>query len=441
MTGQRQVWWLNPLWVAGGMGLLVSLAAYWIPDALYRAYWKTPKFFDAGALWTTLACVALFAAGTAVAQWTRSERPIAQDWTAGAPWAAIHKTFWICFWAALAGYAAWAGAAAARGADLALVSGVLQGEKGTSYVMKEVYLVTISGVTTLTQLGLAALILGILLGMATGWCKVAVPLVLLYVLAAARALFNSERLAVIELAIPTIVLVVRLGVLESRSWTARRGLWLQFAPVVGAGALVGLFGASEYFRSWSTFYSGGKQSFWEFVLLRLTGYYVTALNNGALLVSRLETIGGPYFTLHFLWRLPLFNTLAHAVYPNLQLDNLDVDPYMSVLEREANPEFNNGGGLLLPMIDYGFVGSLLFWLLAGLLCGAAYRQFQEKRPAGLLFYPLLFTGVVEMVRILYWGEGRVVTAYLALFPVVWMWTAACRRAHYQRRQLVHQESL
>ncbi len=439
---QRQVWWLNPAWVAGSMGLLVAVAAYLIPDAAYQLYWRTPKFFDVGALWTTLACVAFFVAGATVMQWRRGVAGYASyNWAADAPWGMLHKTFWFCFWASLAGYGAWAGVAASRGANLALVSGVLHGEKGASYVMKEVYLVTVSGVTTLTQLGLVALILGLLIGKAMGWRKVLLPLITLYVLAGARALFNSERLAVIELAIPTAVLLVQLVVLESPWWTPSRGRWLQLVPVIGMAGLVGLFGASEYFRSWSTFYSGGGQSFWEFVSLRLVGYYATALNNGTLLISRLETIGGPFFTLHFLWRFPLLNTLAHAAYPNLQLDNVEVDPYMSILQREANPEFNNGGGLLLPVIDYGFVGALLFWLIAGLVCGAAYRQFQKKRPAGLLFYPLLFTGVVEMVRIMYWGEGRAVTTYFVLIPLAWAWNSALRRTYSYRRQMIQQEGI
>src|SRR5882724_10261788 len=101
--------------------------------------------------------------------------------------------------------------------------------------MKDLYLGTISGVTTLTQLGIPAMVLGVMIGVVKGWKMVAAPMGVVFFLAAIRALFNSERLAIIELAIPAFVLALRLLMLESPRFTGRLKMAAQIVPV---GALV-----------------------------------------------------------------------------------------------------------------------------------------------------------------------------------------------------------
>jgi len=439
MPASRQLWWLNPAWVAGLMGLIVSIAAYAIPEPMYRTFWRTPKYFDANFLVLSLGLTAVFVLGATVAMGP-GKGPARSDWKEILPWNLILRWFWICFYGTLAGYLIWAGAAVVRGANLSLALGVMTGEKGAASLMKDVYLVTISGVTTLTQFGLAAVVLGVMIGAAQGWQKVRLPIAALFVLAVVRALFNSERLAILELAIPALVLATRLVVLESPLLVGRLAKWLKFLPLAGAAVMLPLFGSYEYFRSWSSYYAGGDMTFWEFVSVRLLGYYTTALNNGALMVSRLDPVGAPFATLHFLWRFPLCSSLVAGLYPNLKLDNADFDPYMQILEREANPEFNNASGLLPPVVDFGIPGALLFWLLAGLLCGLLYRWFREGKVSGLLFYPLFFIGITETTRILYWGEGRVVTAYLVLLPLAWMCSAAARRERRAQQRMIWLQS-
>jgi oligosaccharide repeat unit polymerase len=312
---------------------------------------------------------------------------------------------------------------------------VLHGDKGASYVMKEVYMGTVSGVTTLTQLAMAAMVLGVMIGLARGWSGVWPKFIVLFAFTLVRALMNSERLALMELMIPAIVIFIRLGVMDSAQLRSKIWPLLRIAPVIGYSGLLLVFGASEYFRSWVTFYAGGDMSFWTFVSARLLGYYVTALNNGALLIQRIDPTGAPFFTLHFLWRFPGLSNLMDVIYPNFALASIENDPYMAYLRVEANPEFNNGGGLLEPIMDFGFIGALLYWLLAGLLAGLLYRWFQEKRMAGLLLYPATFIGVIELPRIIYWAEGRVVIPQLVLCGVV----LAC--AYYARQFRPVQEHL
>jgi hypothetical protein len=190
-------------------------------------------------------------------------------------------------------------------------------------------------------------------------------------------------------------------------------------PTYAGAALLGVFAASEYFRSWISYYAGGKQSFLEFVTLRLLGYYVTAINNGALLLDRFDPTGAPYFTWYFLWRFPVLSSMVDYLYPNLPFGHEDA-AYTTVLGSGANEEFNNCSGYLLPVLDYGFWGALLYWLMMGLLCGWVYRLFCRKHPAGLTLYPMLFIGVAEMPRIIYFGEGRAIPGYVALALITYV---------------------
>ena len=428
------LWWLNPACIAGFMGLAVSLAAYAISDPLYQTNWRTPKYFGGEPLLLTLGFTLLFVIGALFANsGSQREDEDRGPWQEAIPWLWVTRIFWFCVIGSVTGYVVWAGVAVARGASLSLALGVLRGEKGASYEMKEVYLGTISGVTTLTQLGIAAMVLGVLIAAVQGWKAVRVPLALVFFLAVLRALFNSERLATIELAVPFIVLAIRLMVLDSPRYS---GLWtkaLQFAPMAGSMVLFMVFAAFEYNRSWSTFYSSGNMTFWEFISLRLLGYYVTALNNGALMIQRIAPGGVPFYTGHFLWRFPVVSNVVHAIYPNLALDaaSPQADPYMQILAREANVEFNNPSALLPPVADFGVTGAMLYWLLAGMLCGLLYRWFRQGELAGLLLYPVFFTGIIETTRIPYWGEGRVVIAYFILVPLAWM-VAGARRPREAR---------
>ena len=68
----------------------------------------------------------------------------------------------------------------------------------------------------------------------------------------------------------------------------------------------------------------------------------------------------------------------------------------------------------MPIVDFGLPGALLYWLMMGLACGWLYRLFCRKHPLGLTLYPLLFIGIAEMPRVIYFGEGRVIPAYVVL---------------------------
>jgi len=426
----RGVWWLHPGWLVTAMGTLIITASWFISDTAFRLNWHTPKYLDAGTLAVCCAAVAAFALGafTGALSSGRETQCASLD---DLPWTFLKRTFTFCFWCTVIGYVTWAGAAVARGASLSLVMGILHGEKGSSDLMKTTYLGTISGVTTLTQFGIAAVILGTLLGARNGWRSVRLRLGILLFLAVARAIFNSERLAIIELGIPAALVLIRMKVLDSRRLAGRFRALLPVAPVFGSVALLLLFAASEYLRSWTNFYAGGDQGFWTFATLRLVGYYVTALNNGAVLLRYVGVTGAPFFMFHFLWRFPGISDFMNGLYPNLPWSTGD-DPYMTILDVHANPEFNNGSGYFMPALDVGFIGALIFWVIAGLICGLCYRLYTRKHIGGLLFYPALFTGIAEMPRILYWGEGRIVPVYVILAIIVIRCLTVTRRLALER---------
>lgn len=436
---REPVWWLNPAWFAGIVGIVVSLAAYVTPESMYLTQWRTPKYFTGEFFAISIGASLLFAFG-AVCSMLLARGKATVDWKRDLPWEWLNTAFWVCVVLSVTAYMIWAGVAIARGASLNLAIGVLTGQKGAIYQMKEVYLVTISGVTTLTQLGIPAVILGVMIGTVKGWKSVMPPIVLLFVLSLIRAMFNAERLAIIELAIPVLVISLRLTLFDSPGFHGRKRTMLQFAPIGGGFLLIGLFGLFEYFRSWASFYSAGNQSFWQFVALRLTGYYVTALNNGALMADRIDPVWAPFSILHGLWRFPVISGLMDAAYPNIKLDSVSLDPYMNILDREANPEFNNSSALLPPIVDFGVPGALLFWLFAGLLCGLLYRWYLDAKPAGLLFYPIFFTGITETTRIMYWGEGRAIVTYIILIPLAWMCTVWVRRSNRTQGRMNWQQS-
>lgn len=417
-------WWSCPEIALALISVPVAIATYLIPGTAFLQEWRTPKFFDGDYLMMCFAAIVTFCASCAAARFLAgrlSPPDPAADWRDSLNWDAVRIVFQVAAALTIVGYLAWGGAAILRGATLSLVLDILGGSKGAASRMKEVYLVTVPGVTTLTQFGIPAMVLGCIALTRFHVRQVAPQMVALFVFAFVRAILNSERLAIIELAVPGVVVAAALQSTRTvRPWWLS-GRALAVAPVMGFVVVFALFGASEYFRSWINFYAGGERSFLEFVATRFTGYYATALNNGAYLCRRLLPLEYPFFSVHFLWRFPILNQIAGTMFSNPFERE---DDLLDILAGGANPEFNNGGGLLLPFIDWGFPGGLLFWFAAGITAGISYTSFRRFQVAGLLTYPIFFIAIIEAPRVLYASEGRVFPAWCAVAAAV----IACRKA-------------
>jgi len=418
-----RLWWLNPAILFSVCGVLIGVAAYVIDESSYRAYWRTPKFFDANALMITLACIAAFVFG-AVLSITQTARVIAgapndvSSLKERIPWGVVLTLFRISFWLTLLGYALWIGLAIQRGITPEVVMGVMAGEKGAMYDARFNYLPTVGGVTTLTQFGTAAAVLGALYVCIHGWAMVRWKLGILFTLALVRALINSERFALIELVVPFVIACLPFWLSGSSGGSWLKGKWsrpvIKLAPVIGGSILWVLFTCFEYFRSWKNYYAGRELSLWAFGAVRLLGYYVTSFNNGAFLLMRLDPLNAPYFMLHFLWLFPLSSPVMHRLFANPLLDTTERWFYFPLLEGGANLEFNNADGVLNPLMDYGIAAGLIYWLFAGAVCGVLYELYRRKEPAGLLLYPAVFLGLMEAPLVLYWAEGRSFPSLLVL---------------------------
>jgi oligosaccharide repeat unit polymerase len=410
MVNQRNpgIWWLHPAAVFSVAGVAIGIAAYLVPESMYRSYWRTPKFFELPALELTLFCVAVFVFGSFCGSKLQIDHKRAEssDWAANIPWNVVFALFRWSFYLCVLGYAIWAALAIQRGMTISVITGVLTGEKGAMYDARFIYLPTVGGVTTLTQFGSAAMIFGAVIRGRYGWSPIWRKCGFLFLLAVVRALMNSERFAIIEMVVPFAV--ATLAVSYSRLQRAGRAVQtlIRLAPVIGVVALFCLFTGFEYFRSWTNYYAGRDLSLLEFGAMRLLGYYVTSFNNGAYFMDRLEALNAPYFTMHFLWLFPLSGPLVKRFFPNPLLDSSEKWFYFPFLEADANVEFNNADGILYPLMDFGVPGGLLYWFVIGVMIGAVYHLFRRREPLGLFLYPMLYLGLIEIPLGLYWGEGR-----------------------------------
>lgn len=404
MKHNFSVWWLNPLAVFAAVSGILGAAALFTPEAIYQDLWFTPKFLDAMGFLTVVTAIAAFTAGAALPAlrfrgWLASPDLVAQPPVSSSTVLILYRAAVLL---ALAGYGIWAGVAISRGLNVRVLASIAHDSR-LLYGIRLRYLANIPGITTCTQFGVAAAVLGPLAAAQTGWRRVWKSLALLFLMALVRAILNTERLAIVELAVPMLVIIVT-EILAPRAATCRSmRVSIKAAPLAGIAGLFVVFAGFEYFRSWASYYSDDGIPFWQFAASRLIGYYVTAFNNGAYLVDRLSSpMGIPYFTGEFLWRFPFLKGITESLFPAFQISS----NYFNILQSGANAEFNNGGGLFGPLVDFGSFGAVLYWAAAGAVSGALYRRFRQGCAWGLCLYPIVYLGLLDVPRGLYWGGGR-----------------------------------
>jgi hypothetical protein len=402
------VWWLNPLFAFPAIVVPLAIATYRTPEQLFVLEWKCRKYFGWEDLIQVLTVLLIFCTASAVVQMLprhdsdrRIEYPAAYD--------AVLSCFDLGVFLTVAGYIIWTTVAFARGFRPSLLKEILTLDAGAIYQVKQVYFKTVSGITTATQFGMACALIGTWLGQVTGSRKVKRKVVLLIVLATLRSLFLAERLALIELALPCIVLKCHFAISESGPGSARRR-WIALFPIVAVPVLLVFFAVNEYFRSWGTWYQYQTQmTLLEFSAVRLTGYYVTAINNATVYHRVLGVLAAPMFTFDWWWNFPGVSSLVDmspVVHTAMQ--------YGYALTQFANPEMNNVSGLLTPLLDFGSSGAAIYWALAGAVASMLYRSFSEGQITGLIFYPFFYVGLMEVARSPYWSTGRAFPSWALL---------------------------
>ena len=424
----RGPWWLSPtittLLIVPGAALPILL----LSDETFRVQWRTPKvitddvvlLFVAGGIVLALCAYLVIAVAppdVASGRWPNLSQ---------AQTATLSRASTVCFWLTVAGYIALAGAAARSGITLSEVQDTVKsGDLQSGTVESQLELVP--GITSLTQVGVASVIISTFLASRREGRRQLVRIGVLLSLALPRAYLLTERLALLELAVPIVV----VSAMRLSTSTPRGHRMARWTPAVAVPAVLAVFAAFEYSRSWVFYRAHRGGSFVEFALQRIAGYYVTALNNGYIDLMYTRFPGyWPAGTFQALWTAP---GIAQLDLLN-KLNGINVNaPKIDVLVQHGNPEFNNPGGIATPFVDYGWSGGLVYLAVAGVVVGLLYRNFQRSTPEGLLLYPVVFLGLVEIPRYLYWSQGRALPAGLALGITAYMMRRAARRENAPKR--------
>jgi hypothetical protein len=287
-----------------------------------------------------------------------------------------------------------------------LIIDLFSGSSSAIYEVRETWAKT-PGITSFTQVGVVfSSVLAALRLNSDYRMPVDVRLIFLALTGCiiSRALLGAERLALIEFVIPLF--------LASIAFHWRPSLLRTFTPLWAIVGLFIIFSFTEFFRSWQHYQYLGYDSYLTFALLRLFGYISTSINNAAGILLHFDPIGYPAATASWFYKLPLWSPLG------IEIDNPAkiVEQY---LLRFASPEFNNVSGLYLPFIDYGFAFGLLFMAVIGGLSEALYQRFMQLQPVGLIIYPTWYVGMLDLIRLFYWGDPRYFPIFVPALCVAW----------------------
>ena len=223
----ERIWWLHPAWmfsmIVGGTMLLALIQS----NHSYLLY-NTPKYLNATHGWMTAGVILVFVIGCQVAMVTgRIPKPVDPSY---ASWfvAFVFATSAL----AIFGYLVWLAVAVKNGFSLGMLREVLTGDDADlTYSLATEIFQNVPGVTTCTQFASAAVPLGVWL-VSIGHRRVLLPVLFLLVAGLTRAFILSERIAFIELAVPSMVIAVRQYLLfKPIPWPMTLGV--KAAPFLG----------------------------------------------------------------------------------------------------------------------------------------------------------------------------------------------------------------
>ena len=421
----RGLWWLAPAGVTS-LTVFLSLGAAWLTtDEVFRRAWDAPKSLttDTVQLLAILALVFILASLLTVVLAGRRAAPYSWPAVPRLVLPNLRKAHWGLFVATCVGYLALLGAGVSRGVRPADIAARLVGD-GSADQLKAQF-APITGVTSLTQMGIGFVIVTALLLISDPRRGEALRLAFVLALALGRTLLASERLAILELLLP----LVAIGAMALSQ--RLRGV-LRLAPLLLLPVVVAVFAVFEHGRSWAFHQSTHDGSYLMFAGERLAGYYVTAFNNGQLVLSRADT-GVPYLSVQGIWEAPGVAQLGAYE----RLNGAGPPDVAWLLTGFANPEFNNPCGLCLPLHDFGPWGAAVFFATLGVLVTMAYIAFLNAHLVGLLVYPALFTGLWELPRYLYWTQGRLLPVLAVLMIIGVMVSGSLVRRQEQSHRAPH----
>lgn len=387
-------WWLHPAVATIMLAGLTSLAAIIFPEDVY-ATWGVRKYIDADMALLLVLSILCLVVGLMIPTFRVLKGGPSHIELSADRVKFLKRTYSVLFTLTIMGYVFWAISAAAQGIGFSDLASVVDREARAISELKSNSR-PIAGLTTLTQFGPIAAALGAFLHR-TGFLGRSFLWILPF--AMVRTLFYAERLALIEVVIPLLVVIAVTTYKRSR-WT-----WLlRLGPLIAAPAIWIVFAGSEYMRSWVHYQSVVSVSFVEWVTTRLLGYYVTAYNNSALFsLSAPGPTVPPYFSMSVFWNAPGIE--AFLPHPGIG-GSAPEAWWMSTLKLFANPEFNNTGSFLVVNGEFGTIGMLLYWLITGLTIGSLYVALRRGSLPASLAYAVFYIGILELPRFAYWTLGR-----------------------------------
>lgn len=277
-------------------------------------------------------------------------------------------------------------------ANFDVVIAAMAGSRGAIYQVKD-NMVKITGVTSFTQLYLISLPL---YAAYRGIFDRPPPKTLSFLVAALvllvfiRAFVTLERFAIVEAALVLALPLVAYGSLKSRV--------LPLLPAFGFISIYLLFAAGEFTRSWP-YYQGQYDSFWQFVNIRLLGYITTATNNASGLFETEGALFSPHYTAAWLRKVPMLESIGITSNEN---------PMDAFFATHATAEFNNPGGILSGLLDYGPGLYLIYYISIGIITGLLFNQFKKRGAYALTYFPGWYLGFPVLTQAVYWGDPRFV---------------------------------
>lgn len=398
-------WWLRPLWIIVALSGLTLAYAILTPASTYRQQWGTSKYLVDSAPWLAASGLAAIVVGVAFTSGLKRKGGRVTIQLTERQIDFVRRTARVTFALTLLGYVFWAGVAASQGVGVGDLAAVLGRQEGAIQALKARSR-PVGGLTTFTQLGPVAVVASFVLRrLGRGGRGIYVTVI---ALALMRTIFYAERLALLEVMIP----LVAIACLTTRATGAKRAaVWS--LPVLALPATWGVFAASEYTRSWVYYQTVVPMGFVEWSITRLLGYYATAWNNSALFFDQFTAMSptpAPYYTLWGFWEMPLVSAPTYG----------GTDPqswWAGTLLMRANPEFNNLGGIVPVLAEFGPLVGLALLVTLGAILGAVFAAMTRGSLPALLALPTLLVGVMELPRILYWTQGRAVPIILALLVI------------------------
>jgi oligosaccharide repeat unit polymerase len=406
-------WWFNPAWIALFWISLVWLG-YLIPAHSFASIVKAPKFIDLEFSMMYSLMLSAFIAGSIVFSLdTRRKHgePLSDSkvmMVNGRLQLALSPgrvVVWSIVFGTLSflAYVIWLGPAVNADVFALILSGADRQVIAT-------YANQISGVTTATQFGVAVAYVSALclmsdLGRRKHRLIFWLFLILFICLSVARALMWSERLALIEIIAPVALL-----------WLAvhnHNSLLVRLAPFLGVIAAIVVFSIFEFFRSWQ-FYSVSELSFVGFAVERFVAYYLSSVNNFAMLQESISPSWLPLNSAGFFFLFPGMENL------NEIKDNRETQYYFIELFRNTTPEFNLFSAAGYFWDDFGWLGGSIVALLFGAVSGRLYYLFRSGALFGLLLFPFWMVGLIDLGRLLYWTSGRAFPSFVALLVAYWL---------------------